>query len=65
MWVELGILSHVVWDNEVGDRETGMGEGRDPSCALNVYPALRSKPSLKPSTSLNSPPRAIWWVKRI
>lgn len=52
-------------DNEVGDRETGMGEVKDPSCALNVYPALRSKPSLKPSTSLNSPPRAIWWVKRI
>lgn len=45
MWMELDTLSHVVWDNEVGDRETGMDEGRNPSCTLNVYPALRSGPS--------------------
>lgn len=34
MWVELGTLSIVVWDNEVGDRETGMGKDRDPAVLL-------------------------------
>lgn len=61
----MGKQAQVVWDNEVGGRETGKGKGRDPSCTLNLYPALRNRPFLKSSASLKSPPRAILWVNRI
>ena len=57
--------SHAIWVNEAGGRETGKGKGRDLCYTLNLYPALRNRPSLKPSASLKSPPRAISWVNKI